>query len=134
MPGFRGRQLHEVQILVETVERVGVYFGGPRAGFRILQHDQLELVHLLEEFLRGLHRRQVFGSLRLIDPKRVPEEVHGRLHVVVPRVEDGGRFAIPVLFGAYPVDVFLLPLDDDRFGDVEKVLNCDVEVRKSHHV
>ena len=130
IPGLRGWQLHEVEELVEDVDggRVNIPRLGPAAP-RILKRDELELVHLLEEFLRGPDARQVLGRLRLVDAEGVPEEVHRRLHVVVPRVVHGRGLAIAVLLRAYAVDVRLLPLDNDGLGHIEEVLgNGNVQI------
>jgi hypothetical protein len=59
----------------------------------------------------------------LIDPKGVAKEVHGSFHIVVSRIINVGRFAVTIFFGTYPINVTFFALNDDCFGDIEKVLS-----------
>mmetsp|Transcript_42211 Transcript_42211/g.89769 ORF Transcript_42211/g.89769 Transcript_42211/m.89769 type:complete len:286 (-) Transcript_42211:98-955(-) len=124
MTALRRGQFDQIKINVQQVQRRRVNLRRLLVvRLRILQDPPFEEVHLLEEFLRRLHRGEVVRRLLLVDAEGVPEEVHGGFHVVVPRVEDVGGPAVPVLFVAHAVDVLLLPGYHDRFGHVEKVLD-----------
>jgi len=70
-----------------------------------------------------MQRTQSIRRLLLVGAKGVSQQVHARFHIVVARIPNLAAFAVPVLFGALPVDVFAFGGHNDGALRIKKGLN-----------
>jgi len=70
-----------------------------------------------------MQRTQSIRRLLLVGAKGVSQQVHARFHIVVARIPNLAAFAVPVFFGALPVDVFAFGGHNDGALRIKKGLN-----------